>query len=480
MKKIVILLISAAAALSGCRNFLDVNPKSKLTDDDMFSNSEGVEDALYGIYAVMGYNIYLYSQFLTIYLPEFSSGNFYYLKDAPVSNLALGNWDQGNAYVDIGQCWLKAYEAIGYTNNIINHFEDGDVAEMRNHDLYYGEALALRALIHFDLMRVFGPAQWSTDQSAKDKVIPYVKKYSAAITPFSTLDQVYDQVIDDLSKAESLLGADAELLPAERDNTPDGFTSCRILHMNLYAVQALLARVYWTRGDLANAAAYADKVIESGKFPLMTTADFNDFECGVINMKEAVFGLYSEEYGRMCNKYFNKKQAEPVEISDYRSLYALDPSLGTDLRYKAWFTQYGSLYDDTFDKMINKRYLVSTNATYDGPSIEGINMIRIPEMYYIAAEYRLSVGDIDKAIEYLDRVIVSRGMVGFAERVPKSLTMDDLYDEYKKEFFGEGMQWYNMKRLKKNIKLKNSVITASDKIYIVPIPAVEETDKRTD
>lgn len=65
--------------------------------------------------------------------------------------------------------------------------------------------------------------------------------YGIEVTPYSSLDKVFELIVADLTEAEKYLAADEELVTATRNNASDGFTSCRITHLNLYAVQALLA-----------------------------------------------------------------------------------------------------------------------------------------------------------------------------------------------------------------------------------------------
>ena len=100
----------------------------------------------------------------------------------------------------------------------------------------------------------------------KKQVLPYVTKYSFDIKDFDSYDKVYDAILSDLGRAEKYLAEDETLVPAERNRTANSFTDARIAHMNLYAVQALTAKVYWSRNDLDNAEKYAEKVISSGKF----------------------------------------------------------------------------------------------------------------------------------------------------------------------------------------------------------------------
>lgn len=85
------------------------------------------------------------------------------------------------------------------------------------------------------------------------QVLPYVTKYSFDIKDFDSYDAVYESILSDLGRAEEYLAEDATLVPADRDKTANSFTDARIAHMNLYAVQALIAKVYWSKDDLDNA-----------------------------------------------------------------------------------------------------------------------------------------------------------------------------------------------------------------------------------
>jgi uncharacterized GH25 family protein len=113
-------------------------------------------------------------------------------------------------------------------------------------------------------------------------------------------------------------------------------------------------------------------------------------------------------------------------------------------------------------------------ATADWTSrIEGITLMHTSELYLIAAEALLST-DYDSAIGYFDEELQSRGLTGFKES-GKTLTLDNIYNEYCKEMFGEGQVWYNMKRLKKDIisNRQKKAIPASDMYYVIPIPDEE-------
>ena len=129
-----------------------------------------------------------------------------------------------------------------------------------------GEAIALRALFHFDLARMYGQ---SPVTGMNVKAIPYIRNFGVRSTPFSTLQNALDSCIADLGTAKDLLANTDTSAVLKAVNDP--FTSYTQNHMNYWAVQALMARVYLYKGDRDNADKYAKAVIGSNKFPLITS-----------------------------------------------------------------------------------------------------------------------------------------------------------------------------------------------------------------
>ena len=470
------ILCALALPLLGFSDFLDVNPKGEVFDKDMFESAEGYEDALYGIYAELGSQQYLYSDYM-FWIPEVLSINVT-LSDNAMSNMAIGEWSKSTASSLRNDVWKTVYKTINHINNIVSHIEKGGDHEFPHTPLYKGEALALRALLHFDMLRMYGAPIWA-DEASKARAIPYVSKYSFDITKFSSLDEAYEKIIADLKEAEKCLAEDETLVETVRTNASNGgFTSCRIIHMNLYAVQALLARVYWSKNDMANAAIYAKKVIDSGKFGFRPTTAFNQPDNGTLDLDETIFGIYSTKSQKEnANKYQlsgGSAASSFTLATDYRSLY-LDGSSSsqTDYRLAAWFDE-GS---NTLRRLVSPTYYTSDEPSYSGKSILGINMIRIPEMYYIMAEALLE-SDPDTATDYFDDVIKTRGLDALGDQ-GRTVTADALYIERRKEFYGEGQQWFNMKRLGKDIVATSTITLSGSDVntYKIPLPKDEEDNR---
>lgn len=250
---------------------------------------------------------------------------------------------------------------INHLNNIIQHAEKGGENEFKHSKLYLGEALALRAMIHFDLVRYFGAPFWASED-LKAKAIPYVSRYAFSVTDYSSLDEVYDLITAELTRAESLLAEDSSLVPAVRTNSAYGFTDARITHMNLYAVQALLARVYWTRGDLGNAAIYAQKVIDSKKFSFRPLSTFVQSDGGTLDLNETIFGFYSESSQSTNSKRYGitGTSATFSLASDWKNLYEDNAGDVADYRINSWFDNT----ENRLKKTVNSS--VANGAGYSG------------------------------------------------------------------------------------------------------------------
>jgi len=454
----------------GCSKFLDVNPKGETFDADMFTNEDGWQDALYGVYSEIAQNTNLFKGYLS-YCPEVMSQNVTCVNYYVLGSLSLGDWYSTGPAGIREKIWSDAYEAINHLNNIIAHAEDADASDFKYFNLYYGEALALRAFLHFELIRLYGAPYWA---SASDKAtcIPYVENYSFDVTDFSSWDDAFAKVLRDLKQAEELLARDEEFVPEVRTNSATGFTDARITHLNLYAVQALIARVYWTMDDMANAAIYAQKVIDSGKFSFRPKSAFVQADNGTLDLDETLFGLYIDDETSIARQYAltGTSTSSFSLASDAIQLYEEGSSASqTDYRLGAWF----DVSDVLLKKLVNTIFYDESSASYTGSSILGINVLRIPEMYYILAEYYLD-SDNAKAIEYYDAVAVSRGLDALSE-TGESLTHEMLFNERRKEFYGEGFTWHEMKKLAMDITTTTGDVLPGNvaATYTMPVPDSE-------
>lgn len=473
----MLALLLSATLLTSCDDFLDVRPKSEKVEDDLFDNADGFESAIYGVYGSMQVTN-LYGQYLYWGLTDIMAQD---LDQNTTSSRALARY-QYSSNDDLqkrfANVWTAAYTSIGYANNVLKNLDKKSPSDFPLYNLYKGEMLAVRAYLHFDLLRLFA----STDQSKRG--IPYTTTYSPSENEFKTVGEDYDLILGDLLQAEQLLSEEKDNIVYPRNNKQYfKFQNYRETHCNYYAVLGILAKVYWMKGDMANAARYAQMVIDSQKFPLASVAEIKDLFAGKLSDKETLWGLYSNSYTETAGNYLYNYQSyysyDPytdasgvTHLMPYNKIYTQDVSATAQDYRLNWFRE-GTGYvrcDKTTDYYTLGK---ATSTPSDWTTrIDGINMLHVSELYLIAAEALLDT-DYAKAVEYFNAETGSRGLPALTD--DKQLTKDMIFNEYHKEMFGEGQVWYNMKRLNKDIvsNLDTKTIPASEDVYVVPIPQDE-------
>src|SRR5699024_1970948 len=116
------------------------------------------------------------------------------------------NYDDTRVKTTMDNIWSDAYELILNINRFIEGLKvtRGILTEERE-KLLKGEAFSLRAMLHFDILRLFGPA---SNKSSTTLSIPYYKEISDETQDLLPVNKVIEEIINDLQKAEQLLAND--------------------------------------------------------------------------------------------------------------------------------------------------------------------------------------------------------------------------------------------------------------------------------
>lgn len=461
-----VIAVGIGIAATSCEGYLDITPDGQVKRDEMLATNEGVEDALYGVYAKLR-NTTLYGQEMYFSSLEIMSQTLYCYGNTGVT--ALGQYDYNNTSVKnvFAMVWNDMYNNISNVNSVLNApLVEGATAYPAN--IYKGEALALRAMMHFDLMRLFAE-QITVNPNAKG--IPYATEFSLKTPDFETLAENYNHVLADLQEAEQLLADEGEY-----ENTTS-FMSDRQIHLNLHAVRALMARVYLTKGDKDKALEYAEKVIAQSGRQLKTKTEVINDVAGVLSKKECLFGVYfSGFYTQVSAKLQQTISYSSLDLrGDFMEMYEKGVS-GLDFRTTAYFTSVdlGGTAKYRLSKFTDIYDLQNNASARPTDLIQGINMIRLPEMYYIAAECLLD-RDYQKALDYFNAVVTNRGLDALSGAGEETLTQEVINTERYKEMIGEGQTFFNMKRQNLSIPSYDNSVTyrPEDGIYVVPIPDSE-------
>ena len=268
---------------SSCTNWLDVQLDNKVDDSKLFSSAEGFKEALAGVYSNMSKRN-LYGRTLTMEYVDVLA-KYYNASNNTYQYWNEYNYEYSSTKSVISGIWNNLYSNIAQLNCILMWTDkNAGVMDENTRNQIRGEALALRAFLHFDLYRLFSP---DVKRSPKADGIPYNKEYGVSLPPMYSVEEVVQLVINDLKEAEECLANDPinEVVPyviastwdgvADGSNTSKGVSAYRdeadqyVARMNLYAVKAMLARAYQARGEFTRAAEKAKEVIYSGKFRLL-------------------------------------------------------------------------------------------------------------------------------------------------------------------------------------------------------------------
>ena len=322
----IISFLLAAVTLSGCENWLDVKPETEVNEDDMFNTEQGFMDALYGIYVNMGKSD-LYGGTLQTALDMTAQYYSYYdISECPYGHYQTFEYEHPSCTAISDALWMRIYYCIGLTNNLLKYLDKPEAVQIcSNYDYLRGEALALRAYLHFELIRIFAP---DVKKNPEYKSIPYRKTFSPDIEPQLKVKEVYQEILADLTEAKQLLSNDVirtngpdwlgeSEKKEESDDVTDknegyytsDFLKTRKYRMNYYAVKALQARAFLWYGEKENAYAAAMEVIEaknsdgSKKFDIeaiKTAFPGQDF----IIYPEQIFGLYDHQLDDKYSSFF--------------------------------------------------------------------------------------------------------------------------------------------------------------------------------
>lgn len=479
MKKILYTMILACSTMMvSCNSWLEVKPYDKISEGELQKSEEGYQKMLNGIYIDLNSDA-LYGQSLSVEMIEVMGGAYAIGTDNSVwgNYKDLSNYQYGTEYWRnrLDQTWNKAYALILNCNKILENIDQNQgLFTGGNYYAVKGEALALRAMLHFDMLRLFGPVY------AKDsdkKAIPYYNKQTNSPEPILTAKEVAEKVVADLEEARILLANDpvkteGTLMSGSQDGTSN-FMRYRALRLNYYAVEALLARVNLYMGNKTEAFKYATDVIKTadqGIFPFVDKSLVigSPADPDRIFSSEVLFALTNTSRSKIHKNFY-----DPSRLPNY--VFRMDDNLMSNIVYGGAATTGG--YQDDYRYRANwiatgsNRYFYKYSDMVANGSIQNtmIPMIRLGEMFLIAAESQSD--NLANGVQYVNALRRNRGVANL-----QTLTPDLLKYEYIRELYGEGQLFYLYKRLNSDIITSsnaNKNPKASDLIFVVPLPDSE-------
>lgn len=471
--KLILILIFTIGLVSGsCKKYLQVQPEGAYTEHQVYTNANAIQEALNGLYLELAatelYGASLSTTILEILGQRFKPST----SGTPGENYpAIASYQYTTAEVqtEFEAIWKKAFTTILATNLFL--VKSGNTVAERiistsQADQLQGEAYAIRALIHFDMLRLYGPIY---SRAPEQVSVPYYSKPTGTQVPLLPARQVIDSVLQDLSKAEALLANDPIKTQGVVINQ-DFYSGFRNQRLNYYAVKALKARVLLWAGNKEKAHDEALAVLEQGEkwFPWLNPSriDVPQSDPDRIFSTELLFALYNPAMYTVYDARFNATLGDLlVMTADPNRLADVFERIDNDYRYNSNTWAMSTLNRKTFFKFADV-----ANQTLPFRFLQP--MIRKSELYYILAETET---DPQKALTYLNTVRYNRNLVNITN---PNLLQAEIQKEYKKEFWGEGQLFFYYKRM--NVTTvpagSNSLFNVTP-AYIVPLPLSETTPR---
>lgn len=455
MKKITIILFAVCALLlSSCKGFLDVKPTNQADASTSIQTAADAQVFMNGIMRKMSSSSYYGRNF--IMYGDTKGGDFaiasqgrgldgmYTFNHTANSGAYSGFWDQ------IYHCLLQVNTLLVNIENISK--DDGE-----NLDEYKGQALTLRALMYFDLVRLYGLPYNFSKESLGVPITLEPLDASAQLSR-STVAQVYEQIVKDLKAGEPLLSEDAT----------EGY-------INYYANKAIQAKVYLYMENWAEALKAAEAVINGGEYELYSNTEWVSSWATQFG-SESIFeiAMYADEadLGSGSLGYYLRRQGHGSTsamgwfmASDYYLARLGEDA--TDIRWDIMDydeiaeTRFGSCYK--YSGAVNKSS-TGKNATFPGDgksnsSAVNIKVIRLSDVYLMAAEAAFQSGDKGKAADYLHEIRKRSPLL--EEATAANVTMQMIMDERSKELFAEGNRFFDMMRWNQTIEYNDDLIVPS-------------------
>jgi hypothetical protein len=443
INKYLAAILFTSVLATACEKRLDVFPYQSIADDKALLTEGDVNVTLIGTYdgaqaaTVYGGDIMVLNELIGNSVDINFTGTFAGLSDAYRAQMVSNN---GNAT----STWAAAYSTINRANNTLSAVSKVTSSTARRNSVE-GQALFLRASMYFELLKLYAKP-FNDGNPATNLGVPLVLTATKAPIKESdyvaraTVKAVYDQVVADLIKAESLM------------------PSTNTKFATKWAAAAQLSRVYLMLGNYTEAAAAANRVIAgSGKTmtPEFKNNWFTYINFGGVTPNEYVFYIKvtNQDGANSFNTYYGAPLGAFPGSAGRRDMRIQTAHLNIyetgDLR-RAFFTGSGSA-----------RYTLKHLDRFGD-----VPVIRLAEMYLTRAEANFRQGTTVGATPLAD-VNLIRKRAGLADLT--AVTLDAILRERTSELAFEGNNLFESQRLKKPI----ATIAWNSPKLIMPIPQRE-------
>lgn len=466
-KKYPVIIMLLFITLASCKKTIDIEPTHTANGDVIFTKIEDYEAALTGAYSrLLSVNYYGSSN---------GSSAFSTLSDMMTDNLfesgeSLGNYQNFSHWTytaddaNIDATWLAAYRVIQQCNLTLRGIDKLSAADAGAINRVKSQALALRAFVHFDVLRYWGEG---TARNSTLKGIPYVSVFDIEQKPSRlSVKESYDAIIKDLMDAKDLM---QDLDKPIQSATSTASTARG--YIDEIAANAILARIYNYSGEADSAIKYSSLAIAVRPLSSRTTFPliWQDASTAEVIWSAKFTPLNS---GTGDNVYYavgNRASYRPT--TNLTSLY----DQANDVRYSSYFQLRAR---GSGSRLVLVKYLAKQAQLAKPDGITDFKVLRTGEMYLIRAEaYAQKLMEVESLAD-LNTLRAARinGFVPGTETGAALITAID--NERRKELVCEGHRWFDLKRSNRTVDRTTNCtvfcsLDASAREWVWPLPQTE-------
>lgn len=470
MKKKLYLYIALCWTLTACQDWLTVQPETVIAGDNLYTTDEGCREALNGLYLLLRSGIYEPEGYLggatnleymaNMYTPTIGADNYYWANHQYEFTETM---QTVNTYM-----FMALYKVIANANSLIaGALENRNKLKTDVYNITRGEALAIRALVHLDLIRLYGPVPTAVDASTR--YLPYVRVNSPDVYEYLSYEDYMALLFEDLDMAEQLLGeSDPVLEETFAASESSSLTwSYRKSHINYYGVLGLQARAHLWYGDREEALRYAKMILDAKdaegtskwRFTVMDDEIWDNTETDLTCYSEHICGVKCDDYDYTQGWAWRPNSVSYLNSdSDFTSI--LFDGNTDDFRYRRFWT-----YSNSF---MGRGYYCYKYLNFYSASTSQKNfpLVRLPEIYFIVME----CGTLSEANELYEQYCRARNIEYVA--LTDDSRLDKLLLEFIREYSGEGQNFFMYKR--NNIRnMLFATTECTTESYVLPIPEGE-------
>ncbi len=489
------LLACSVFTLTSCSDWLDVQPTSEEREKDLFTSYKGYREALAGCYTAMA-DQNCYGRRLTMTDLEMLDCLWEepsYQGTPYLIQFYNHNYTGDEARAAIKDIYAGLFNVIAQSNMIIKHL-DADktsISSEQARNIVSAEAHAIRAYCQLDVLRLFGQMPQHAERTV---ALPYAESVSLTQFPaYYGFDEYVKKLLADLDYAEGLLkqhdpvmkytfgqlnGEETGVQPVD-----DDFLMYRQMRMNYWAVKGIKARLYLYIGDKAKAYAEAKQIIDAtidGQKVISLS--------GVDDIRNRYYALPSECLFALGNNKLLDYSINTIggdastSISPDRTVH-VTPSMLDEQLYEGQNTSSNNRYLNVWERNTtdnaNESYPTIKKYYYNPANVSDLNilrtklqimpLLRLSEIYLIAMECTPNLAEGNELYKtYMEshNVNVTTDFGSMEE------LQAEVVNEYRREFYGEGVMFYTDKRLG-NSELFFAYGSMADDQYVLPLPATE-------